>query len=52
VKPLGRVNKKIPMFVNCTPLCRYIGPNRRQRGIKAGATVDNQELGFAQASLD
>src|SRR5215831_7370541 len=52
VKPLRCVSQQIPMFVNCTPLCRYISPNRRQRRIKAGASVDNQELGFAQASLD
>jgi hypothetical protein len=46
VKPLGCVSKQIPELVDCTTLRRHIGPDRRQRSIKAGATVDNQELGL------
>src|SRR5262249_9610920 len=40
------------MFVDCAALCRHIVPNSRQRGVKARAAVDNQELGLAQPSLD
>jgi hypothetical protein len=39
---VGGVGQQVTVLVNRAPLGRHLGPQRRQRLLEAGATVDGQ----------